>query len=422
MFRTHLLLSVLCFGLLVACSSQPKEGADPGGEEAAAPVQVIAATSETIHHIITAEAVLYPVNQANIMPKISAPVQRFFVNRGDHVRQGQVLAVLENHDLAAAANESKGTYEQMEATYRTTTSATMPEDLTKAQTDVLSARQALEAANKVYESRLALFRDGALARKLVDDAKVAQVLAQSQFETAKQHLQSVQNVSRTEQVKIAQAQVDAAKAHYENSEAQLSYAEIRSPINGVVSDRPLYPGEMASSGSAIVSVVDISQVIARANIPVHEAAAIRIGRQATISGPGGELSGKVTVVSPAVDPSTTTVQVWVQAANTEERLKPGITVRISVDAEEIPKSIVVPNVAILSADDGSDKVMVAGSDSLAHERKVELGVREGDKVQVVSGLKEGEQVITVGGLGLDDKAKIQVQEPGKEDAEDAKKK
>ena len=64
----------------------------------------------------------------------------------------------------------------------------------------------------------------------------------------------------------------------------------------------------------MMTVVDISSVIARANVPVHEAAAIHVGKPAKISGPGGELTGKVTVVSPAVDPNTTTVQVWVQAA------------------------------------------------------------------------------------------------------------
>ncbi len=78
--------------------------------------------------------------------------------------------------------------------------------------------------------------------------------------------------------------MDAAKAHYESSEAQLSYAEVRSPMNGVVSDRPVNIGEMASSGSALLSIVDISQVVARANIPVQEAAAMKVGDPATISG------------------------------------------------------------------------------------------------------------------------------------------
>jgi HlyD family secretion protein len=245
----------------------------------------------------------------------------------------------------------------------------------------------------------------------VDDAKVALVQAHSLYETAKRHLESLQTVSRKAQMEAAKATVMAAKAHYEAAEAQVAYAEVRSPIDGVVSDRPLYEGEIASSNSALVSIEDISEVIARANVPVQEAASITVGKPATISGPGGELTGKVTVVSPTVDPNTTTVQIWVRARNTGERLRPGVNVRISIKAREIAGALVVPATAILSLDDGGDKVMVAGSDSLAHEQKVELGVRSGEDVQVLSGLKEGEKVITVGGLGLEDKGKIQISKP-----------
>jgi len=413
-------LTVACVLGLSACSSSAKQETEKGGDaaEAATPVQVETAKRESIQHLITAEAVLYPITQANVMPKISAPVKRFLVNRGDHVRQDQVLAVLEDTDLVASARESAGLYQQAQAAYKTTTAATLPDDLTKATTDVQSAQQGLDAATKVYQNREVLFQQGALAQKLVDDAKVAMVQAQSQYETAKRHLDSLQTVGRNEQVASAQAQVDAAKAHLENAQAQVSYAEIRSPINGIVSDRPLNIGEIASSGSAVMSVVDISSVIARANVPVHEAAAIRVGKRAKISGPGGEISGTVTVVSPAVDANTTTVQVWVQARNTGEHLKPGTTVQISVDANEIPNAIVVPVAALLSLEEGGEKVMVASSDGAAHERKVEVGVKQGDRVQILNGVKEGEQVITVGGLGLEDKAKIEIAKPGEQGAPD----
>jgi HlyD family secretion protein len=397
---------LLLIGIFLgACSPKPSAAE----AEPVTPVQVAQATKGSIEHVITANAVLTPLNQANVTSKISAPVRRILVNRGDHVREGQLLAVLENRDLASAAEESKGLYEQAQAAYQTTTGATMPDDRTKALTDLQTAQQAVEAAKKVYENRVALFRQGALAQKLVDDAKVAMVQAQSQYATAERHFESFQKVSEREQVKSSQAQLEAAKAHYGGSQAQLSYAEIHSPINGVIADRPVYPGEMANSGSAVISIVDISQVIARANIPVKEAAAIQTGRPATISGTSGDVPGKVTVVSPAVDPSTTTVEVWVQAKNPGDRLKPGTTVQVLINAEVLEGVILVPATALLSAEQGGDKVMVVGSDSLAHERKVEVGVRHADQVQIISGVKEGEQVITFGGLGLEDKAKVTIQ-------------
>ncbi len=404
--------AVLISLLLIGACSKSKTAAS-GGEEAApvTPVQVAAAERAGMHSFVTAEAVLYPLKQANITPKISAPVARFLVQRGDHVRQGQLVAVLESRDLVAAAQESKQLYDQAEANYQNTAAATMPDDLEKSKADVDSARAGYDAARRLYDNRQSLFRQGALAQKLVDDAKVAMVAAQSQFETAQQHLTSLETVGRPEQLKSAQAQAAASKAHLESSQAQASYAEVRSPMSGVVSDRPVNVGEMATSGSALLSIVDLSRVVARASIPVGEAAVLAVGRPATITGAGAELKGKVTVVSPAVDPNTTTVQVWVEAPNPGERLKLGSTAQISMDAGEIPDAIVIPASALLSSDEGGDKVMIAGSDGLSHERPVKVGVRSGDNVQILTGVKPGEQVITQGALGLDDKVKIQISKP-----------
>jgi HlyD family secretion protein len=421
--KIFLILTMIAAGALLAGCGKAKPAADApaaGGEapEAPTPVTVEAANLGAIDHVVTADAVLYPINQANVTAKISSPVKRMLVNRGDHVRAGQLLAELESGDLAAAANESNSQLEQTQAAYQTLTGATVPEDKTKAQTDVETAKQVLDAAKKVYDSRVALQKEGALAQKLVDDAKVAVVQAQAQFDTAQHHLEALNQVSQRESIRGAQAQMNAAKAHYENSAVQLSYAQIHSPIAGVVSERLVYPGEMPPSGGPILSIVDISQVVARANVPVKEATSIRVGRPARIAGPDGDLAGKVTVVSPSVDSSTTTVEVWVQLPNPGERLKPGGTVRVSIIAETIQNTIVVPATALLNSDEGGPKVIVIDKSSVAHERKISVGVRQGDRVQIVSGLTAGDQVVTSGGLGLEDKAKVTIQKPKEEDEDE----
>ncbi|HLK18189.1 MAG TPA: efflux RND transporter periplasmic adaptor subunit [Bryobacteraceae bacterium] len=392
--------------VLIVCScSKPKEAEPP---ESPAPVQVTEVKQDSIDRIVTASAVLFPVDQASVMPKISAPVKVFHVKRGDHVAKDQLLAVLENKDLQAAVGDSKGAYQQAQSAYRTTASATVPEDTNKAQQDLQAAKQAMEAAQKVYESRKQLFDQGALARRLVEEANVTFVQARSQYEIAKKHLEATESVSRVEQVKGAEAQVESAKAKYEGAEAQLSYSEIRSPIAGIVADRPLYAGEMASAGAPLLTVVNISRVIARANVPVGQAASVKVGNPATISQTDAQLetSGKVTVVSPAVDPNSTTVEVWVEADNPGERLKPGATVRVDIHAETVKDAIVIPTSAILPSAEGGVQVLVAGADSKAHEKKIEVGIREPDKVQILKGLSVGEKVITVGGVGLEDGAKV----------------
>jgi HlyD family secretion protein len=409
------LVAVVCL-LAIGCGKKAEKEAAEG--EAPTPVLVEAVVRGAVDYMVTADAILYPINQANVTPKISAPVKRMLVNRGDHVKAGQVVAELESGDLAAAANESNSQYQQAQASYQVTSGATVVEDKGKAQADVQVAQQVLDAAQKLYDNRVALQKEGALAQKLVDDAKVALAQAKGALETAQRHLQALNNVGQRETIRGAQAQMNAAKAHFDNAQVQLSYAQIRSPISGVVSDRSVYAGEMPASGSPIISIVDISQVVARANIPVKDASMIRVGRPARISGPEGDLAGKVTVVSPSVDPNTTTVEVWVQVANPGEKLKPGASVRVAIIADTIQNTIVIPASALLNADDGGQKVMVVTSDSKAHERRVSVGIRQGDRVQIVSGLQEGEQVVTSGGLGLDDKAKVSIQQPKAEDEDE----
>src|SRR5579863_2716112 len=408
--------AVILLVMLAGCGKSKSEAPEA---EAPTPVEVDDVTRGPIDLIVNADAVLYPVNQANVTSKISAPVRRVLVNRGDHVKAGQLLAELESRDLSASAEESKNQLDQAQAAYQTVTGATVPEDRTKAEADVQTAAQTLEAAKKLYDNRVDLQKQGALAQKLVDDARVAMVQAQSQLDTAQRHLQSVRQVTSSEQQKSAQAQVNAAKAHYDSTAIQVAYAEIRSPINGIVADRPLYPGDTAVAGAPIVSIVDISLVVARDNIPVKDAAAVHVGRPATITGRGGVLPGKVTVVSPAVDPNTTTIKVWVQADNPEQKMKPGGTVRVSIRADLIQDTLLAPTAALLNSDEGGEKVMVVDKDSKARERRVTVGIREGNRVQILGGVNEGDKVITSGGLGLDDKAKVTIKSEEDEDADDA---
>jgi HlyD family secretion protein len=392
---------------LISCRKAPPAPAP------AAPVRVSPAILGSIRNIITSDAVLFPRDQANVMPKISAPVQRFLINRGDHVKRGQLLAVLENRDLVAAAQESKGQFGQAESNFRTA-SAAVPEQVTKAQTDVDSARQQLDAAKKLLDNREQLFKDGALARKLVDDAQVAYAQAKGQFETAQQHLKALQDVGRQEQIRSAAAQVAAAKGHYESAQAQVSYSEVRSPITGVVTDRPVYPGEMANTGAPLVTVMDMSAVVARINMAQDQAKDIKTGDEATLTPADGSepVSGKVTIVSPAADLNSTTVQVWVQADNHDERLRAGQSVHVAIVAATIDGATLIPAAAVLPSDEGGTVVLVVDDKDIAHQRKVQIGVREPELVQVVAGVEPGERVITLGGLGLDDKAKVRVMKPG----------
>ena len=413
-----------CVALAVALSACARE--EEAAQEPVTPVQAADVVKGTIHEIVAADAILFPRDQANINPKISAPVRRFLVNRGDHVRQGQLLAELENRDLVAAATESRGQLEQAESSARVT-SASVPEQVTKAQTDVDAARAQTDAAQKLLDSRQQLLREGAIARRLVDEAQVALAQARAQLDTAQQRLTALQAVGRQELVKSAAAQVEAARGHHETAQAQVAYSEIRSPITGVVTDRPLYPGEMANAGMPLLTVMDVSSIVARVNLTQAQAKDVKVGNEATLTPTdGGEaVAGKVTIVSPAVDANSTTVQVWVQAVNPGERLRAGASVHVAIVAATIEGATLVPAAAILPGEEGGSMVITVDEKNIANHAKVQVGVREGDLVQLLTdakneGVHPGERVVIVGGLGLEDGAKVRVLKPGETGAEGAR--
>lgn len=390
---------------LSACSK------DSSKKEPAVPVQVVTVKKETIQRTVTAEALLFPLQQAAITSKISAPVKTFYVKRGSRVHKGQLLAVLENTDLAAAAQENKGSYDQAQAAYATTTASDLPQEVQKAQLDAQAAKQLFEAERKIYDSRQELFQQGAMPRKELDQAGVDLTNAKNQYEIAQRHLDALTKVGKQQALKSAAGQLESAKGKYLGATAQLGYSEIRSPIDGVVADRSLYPGEMAAAGTPLLTVMDTSQVIARSHIPQPEAALLKVGDRATVTVPGQEdpIEGKITVVSPALDPNSTTVEVWVQIKNADQLLKPGSSVQVSMLAQTIPEALIIPSGALLTGQDGTTSVMQVSSDDHANQKAVKVGVHNGDSMQIVEGLQAGDRVVASGAYGLPDKSKIRVE-------------
>ncbi|MGC2696436.1 MAG: efflux RND transporter periplasmic adaptor subunit [Candidatus Angelobacter sp.] len=415
--RTKLLVAsgaVLCL-VLAGCSKGEKE------EAPEVSVQAAPAAKTDISRVVNTEAVIFPVAQSAITPKINAPVKKFYVTRGQKVQQGQLLATLESRDIAATALDNKGAFEQAEATYSTSVGATLPEEIAKAELDVQTAQQELDAQQKLYSSREDLYKQGALPRKDLDAAAVSLAQAKSAYNIAKKHLDGLNAVGKQGALKSASGQLTSAKGKLMNAEAQLSYTEIRSPINGYITDRPLYPGEMATTAAPLLVVMDLSQIIGKAHVPQSDAILLHKGDPAVISVAGLDkpVAGKVSLISPALDPNSTTVEIWVQAVNPGLQLRPGMTTQVAITAQTVKDALVVPASALLNAKEDNAQVMVVDSQNQAQSRDVKIGIQTPQQAQILSGLKPGEVVITEGAYGLPDKTKVKIEKPAAED-KDAK--
>jgi HlyD family secretion protein len=411
--RGGLWTSILCMAVCVITCTGLGCGSEEKAKDPVVSVQTSAAYRTTISQVISADAVVFPLQQAVLTPKITSTIKTFLVQRGSHVRKGQVLAILENADLSAAAEQSKGEFEQAEAGYATTTGASLPEQIQKAELDTAAAKSALDAQQQVYNSRKELFDQGGIPRRDFDSAQVSLMQARSQYEQAQKQLDDLHRIGQAQALKSANGQLAAAKGKFLGAQAQLSYSEIKSPIDGVVTERPQYPGELAAANQPLLTVMDLSKLIAKAHIAQTAAVALEVGDSAEMQLPGVEdkVKGRVSLISPAVDPGSTTIEVWVETSKPGSALKPGMTVQVQIAAATAKDALAVPASAVYKNADGTSFVLVAGADQKAHVKTVETGIRSSTEVQILSGIKEGEAVITSGGYALPDNTQIKVEAP-----------
>lgn len=214
-------------------------------------------------------------------------------------------------------------------------------------------------------------------------------------------------------------ELEAAKASWELARLQLSYTDIRAPIDGTVTLRAdrvkvgnnVMPagGVIAASDSALFIVEDLDSLILRVDVPERELAKLAVGQLVELSFdavPGRSFTGKIALVSPYVDPRTATFGVRIRVTDTGGVLRPGMFARVAIVYERKMDALQIPRTALLDGD-GPPKVFVV-KDGKAAERAVQLGLSNGAYVEIVTGLRDGEQVVVVGQAAVKPGAAVRI--------------
>ncbi len=244
--------------------------------------------------------------------------------------------------------------------------------------------------------RLALKQSEANLRKLENDFK-----RQEELIGRKLISQDVFDRSRYD--------LDTQRASYEIAKLELSYAEIRAPIGGVVSKRMVKVGNLIQLNQPLFKIDDFDPLEAMINVPEREMRLIQAAQPVQMlvdALPGAVFTGSVARVSPVVDASTGTFRVVAQFKDDSGQLRSGMFGRVRIVYDQRADALVVPRSALVG-DDKDASVFVVESD-VAKRRKVKLGYADGGQVEVVDGIAEGEQVVTLGQAALRDGAKVQV--------------
>ncbi len=267
--------AVLSLALLLSgCAHQDEEAP----QKAVVAVKVARAETAEVRLTVTAPATIFPREQANILARITAHIRELRARKADAVAAGQVLAVLESRDVVAQRDEARAALANAQANLQKMSAGTIPTDIEKARGQVASAQAALNQAEKNHTRRSELYKQGAIPGRDLLASETDLKQAQTSYDVAKRTLDLLEQQSRKQDVLIAESQVEQAKARLATVEAQLQFAEIRSPFAGTITDQFMYPGDLAKPDTPIFTLMDLTVAVARAQVPESQVAGVRSGQ------------------------------------------------------------------------------------------------------------------------------------------------
>ena len=218
----------------------------------------------------------------------------------------------------------------------------------------------------------------------------------------------------------ARSRLDAAIANEAEIEAEIGYATIEAPFDGVVTARAIDPGDMVhqasspkGSGEPLLKVAKIDLIRVKTYVPERDAVWADIGDAAAISFdalPGQAFSGSVARLSGAIDPATRTMLVEIDLSNPDGRIRPGLYGQVRLALERREGALALPAAAVQDDGDGAF-VIVAAPDDVARRTPVETGLRAGGWVEIIGGLRADERVVTGAPSGLADGTALRIATP-----------
>jgi len=388
-------------------------------------VKVAKAEKGEIAAQVNAVGTIWPREKADVGAKISAQIKKMALLKNKVVRAGEVIAVLESRDLQAQRAEAVAALNEARASEQSLVTGTIPKTNAEDQKALLDARAKVNNSRATFERRRVLYEKGGISKKDLEASQLELTTAEDELRLQEQTIALRARALNPNDRALAAARTAQAQQRVANVDAQLSYATIRSPITGIVTDQFQYEGEFASAGGKLVTVADTSTVIVKAPFSDTAVAQLKTGDPATVlptDSSAEEMHGQITLLSRSSDPTNRTVEVWVTLGNDAGKLRANGAAQVTVFGNSKNDAIVVPIQAVtLEASNASEGiVMIVDAQNVAHETKVTVGIRTPDKVEIVEGLQGGETVVIEGNYSLPDGTKVEIatDEEKKDEAEE----
>src|SRR5689334_24097124 len=298
-------------------------------------VKVVKAEKGEIANPISAVGTIWPREKADVGAKISAQIKKMALLKNKVVRAGEVIALLESRDLQAQRAEAVAALNQARAEERSLVTGTIPKTNAEDQKALNDARAKVNNARALYDRRRGLYDKGGISKKDLEAAQLDLTTAEDELRLEEQTVALRARSLNPNDRAVAAAQTAQAQQHVATLDAQLSYATIRSPITGIVTDQYQYEGEFASAGGKLVTIADTSTVIVKAPFSDTAVAQLKTGDTATViptDTSAEEMHGQVTLLSRSSDPANRTVEVWVTVGNSDGKLRANGAAQVTIAA------------------------------------------------------------------------------------------
>ena len=392
-------------------------------EEKVVSVKVAQAEKETIAQEYTAIGNVAPAESSTVAASISAQIKQMRLLKNQYVKQGEVLAILASQDLQAQRNEAQAALDEARLNQQTLQKVTIPQNAAQSQKDLADAKANTDNARATYERRKDLYAKGGLSLKELESSQLALTNAENALKLAQNNAKLNTSAVNPNSQAIAQSKIKQAETRVNSIDVQANQAQIRAPISGIVTDQFQFEGEYAAAGAKLLTISDTGSVIVKANFSDTVVANLQTGNAVTVflpSAPEERLTGKITLISRSADTTNRTIEIWANFGNGRGLLRVGDAVQFVVSASPANDAVVIPAAAVTletsNADEGT--VMTVDKDNIAHETKVKVGIKQGDKIQITEGLDGGETVVTEGNYALPDGTKVEIaKEEDKKDEE-----
>lgn len=359
------------------------------------PDKLAAAERGDIARSVVATGKIEPLTKVEVKSKASGIVEKVYVEAGDRVKEGQLLAELDKEQLRASVAEARANLEAAQAAQQAAEASYQKNIVDAEGPDVPFLKSDMDRAHS-------LFRQGLIAQNTMQEAEKNYQLALNRQTSAQRGV----TMSKA-QVAQAKAQVAQAKAALDNAEENLRYATITSPITGTVLSRDVEVGDAVSSilvlgsqATLVATLGDTREVYVRGKVDEADIGKVYLGQPARIvveSFKDKKFQGKVTKIAPlgVEKDNVTTFEVRVSIQNPGGELRANMSANAEVILEEKGNVLLIPEGAVIFDKDKSTSVEVpdARGDKGRKKVAVKLGISNGVKAEVLSGLAEGQKVI-----------------------------